>query len=214
MVEKELIVAAQGGDTKAFDALVIECLPKLKGLLIKHYHIQESDFDDIVQVAANKAWLKIQNFRGDSAFLTWFYTIIRNETLNFVRRRKQIDKREVVAHFDNNEDGETQDYDFVSKQALDERLAEDAQSIIERRETLDTYKEIIVDVLGKLTPTHREIIKMVMQDELSYKEISEKLDIPIGTVMSRLFFARRHAQKLIKEYARKNDVPIECLTKI
>ena len=212
MDEKALVILAQQGDSQAFDTLVKECLTKLQALLSKHYHLQQADFDDIVQIGSNKAWTKIANFRGDSAFLTWFYTILRNETLNFVKKRGTIEKREVPAHFSDFDTDE--DYEHVLKSSIEQKLNENAQSIVERQETLTTYRQIIEDVLSKLTPIHREIIQMVLQEEMSYKEISEKLDIPIGTVMSRLFFARRHAQKLIKQYAQKHEVPLDCLAKI
>lgn len=211
MNEQELIVAAQGGDTKAFDTLVQECLPKLKTLLFKHYHLQSTDMDDVIQVAANKAWTKLANFRGDSTFLTWFYTIIRNETMNFVKKRNVIESKEVPAHF--SDELESEDYEHILRSSIDQKIEETAESIMERQETLATYKQIIEDVLKKLNPIHREIIEMVLQEEMSYKDISEKLNIPIGTVMSRLFFARKHAQKLIQQHASRSDIDLSCIAK-
>ena len=210
MSEKLLVASAQSGDTKAFDKLVQSCIPKLKNLLCKNYQLQLTDFDDIIQIASNKAWTKISQFRNDCAFLTWFYTILRNETLNFIKKRKTLDKREIPAAFFNDDEVDI-DYDHVLPSSLDQKLEDNAQSLLERKETLATYREIIEDILHKLTPIHREIIQLVLQEEMSYKDISNKLDIPIGTVMSRLFFARQHAQKLIKQYAHKNEVELECL---
>jgi RNA polymerase sigma-70 factor (ECF subfamily) len=207
-----LITSAQQGDTRAFDELIRDCLPKLKNLLAKHYHLQDTDFDDVIQVASNKAWTKIANFRGDSSFLTWFYTILRNETLNFVKKKNIIDARELPAHFLDIEDGSEEDYEHILKCSINQQLQENAESILARKETLETYRQIIEDVLHKLTPDHRQIIQLVIQDEMTYREVSEKLKIPIGTVMSRFFFARKNAQKLIKQQAESKQVELECLS--
>jgi len=205
MDEKALVQAAKHGDTTAFDELIADCLPKLRLLLSKNYKLQDADMDDIIQEAMTKAWRKINNFRGDSAFLTWFYWIIRNEALNLIRSRKLIEQREVSAAL-TLPDSDGQDYDHILHQSLDLQLQENAQSILERKETLEVYRQIIEDVLKKLSREHQEIIRLVMLEGLSYKDISKKLNIPIGTVMSRLFFARRKAQKLINSMTSQKEI--------
>jgi RNA polymerase sigma-70 factor, ECF subfamily len=198
------------GDTQAFDELIKQYVPKLKTLLAHQYRIQDCDLDDVIQVASNKAWTKIHSFRGDCQFLTWLYTIVRNEAINFLKKRRTIDKHEVMAHSDNVESNDG-DYEHILKCSIDKQLNDNALAMLEKREMLELYREILEDVLGQLSPVHRQIIKMVLEDEMTYQEIAEILNIPIGTVMSRLFFARKNAQKLIRDYAAKNELALSCI---
>ena len=213
MNEQELIASAKSGAESAFEELVVANWPKLQALFHKHYRLQQSDLDDVLQNATNKAWTKIGSFRGESAFLTWFYTIVRNEAINSIKKRHTIDSHEVSAsvHLDGevSNDG---DYDYLP-QAIDQKLSETAEFILERQETLKTYRQIIEETLSKLTPVHSNILRLSLEEGLSYKEIAAQLDIPIGTVMSRLFFARKHAQKLIKQFATEQEVALSCLSK-
>lgn len=208
--EKDLISLALKGDEFAFKTLLDDNLPRLRNLLQAQYRLSPQDLDDIVQVAAVKAWQKLQAFRGDSKFLTWLFIILRNETLDFKRKRGLIEKHELCAH-SSLESLQDTDYEHILHNSLDDKLTETAHSLMERRETLADYRNIISEVLNKLKPSHSQIIKMVLEENKTYQEISETLDIPIGTVMSRLFFARKNAQKLIKQYASRNELQLTCL---
>jgi RNA polymerase sigma factor (sigma-70 family) len=208
--EKELITLALNGDESAFKTLLEANLPKLTNLLQTQYRLDPQDLNDIVQTATVKAWQKLASFRCESSFLTWLFIILRNETLDFKKKRNNIDKFELPAHFSLEElkDG---DYEHILHSSLDDKLSETAHSLMERRETLDTYRKVIAEVLNKLKPSHSQIIKMVLEDNKTYQEIADELGIPIGTVMSRLFFARKNAQKLIQQYATRNELQLACL---
>lgn len=205
--EKQLLEKAQAGDGEAFKLLLEGALPKISGLLYQQYKISLYDLEDVVQVASIKAWQKLSAFRGDSAFITWFYTITRNEAINFVNKRRRIDSHELSAHILDEEE----DYEKILHASLDDKLNETAHSILERQETLKVYREAIEAVLDKLAPAHSQIIKLILEENKSYKEIAELLNIPIGTVMSRLFFAKKNAQKLITQYAKRNELQLDCL---
>jgi RNA polymerase sigma-70 factor, ECF subfamily len=207
--ESELVVLAKTGDTEAFDTLIKDCIPKIQSLISRHYSLQPTDLHDVIQVSSNKAWLKIKTFRHDSAFLTWFYTIFRNEAYNFVKEKRKIEQREVSATFVTSEASEDEDYERIHGVSLDDRLMETASHIVSRRESLEAYRNIIEENLQKLNPIHREIIELVLREEMSYKEIASKLRIPIGTVMSRLSYARKQAQRLILQSSKERQIDLK-----
>lgn len=194
--EKTLVSLAQQGDTEAFENLINLSLPKLKGLIYKNYKLQASDIDEVIQIAMIKTWEKIGTFRSESAFSTWFYIIIRHEALDLIRKRNDIAAREIPAAAIN-EGVSGIDYEYlITRQTFEETAA----SILEKKETMEIYREMIQQVLDELSPTHSQIISLALKEGKSYKEIAAELNIPMGTVMSRLFFARKQAQKLIINY--------------
>jgi RNA polymerase sigma-70 factor (ECF subfamily) len=211
MDEKELVLAAKAGDKEAFDTLVRDCITKVQSLLKKNYRLQHADVEDITQNATLKAWTKIKAFRGESLFLTWFFTISRNEALNFMQKNG-IDRKEISSHIGDDEE-HCEDYDNILALSIDKKLEDNAIAVLERQETLNTYRQILEDVLKQLSPIHREVLQLVLEDGLSYKEVADILQVPLGTVMSRVFFARKHAQKLIEQHAKHNEIQLPCLGK-
>lgn len=212
--QEELIRSAQAGNEASFTELINLSLPKLRNLLQHQFKITEPDVEDILQVSFIKAWKKIDMFRGDSAFSTWLYVVIKNEALNFLNKKNNITKHELPVYGmfkDNNitQNSHSDDaFDFLLSSSKEEMFSESAEMLLEKKEELAQYRKIIDDAISQLSPTHNQIIKMILEDELSYKEVSEKLKIPIGTVMSRFHYARRAAQKSIQEQAEKEQVPL------
>jgi len=205
-VEKDLIELAQRGDEGAFEKLLVEALPKLKAFLTSQYPLQPTDIDDIVQAASVKVWKKIDRFRNESAFATWFYIILRNEAIDFIKRRKFIEEREVPAR-----NFFYQEVDYEHLDSAEQILEDTAATMLEKKETIEIYRKMIEEVLSELSPKHSQIINLAMNEGKTYREIAEILNIPIGSVMSRLFFARKEAQKHIIQYARRNAIQLGCL---
>jgi len=212
MTDDQLVERIKNGDESAFKELMELYIPKIKTVVKHQYRLSDADIEDAVQIASLKIWQKIHAFRGDSSFMTWVFTIIRNEVLNVLKKRAA--SLEVPAHrilnFDNieSEDG---DYEHVLHSSIDDKLQENARIILERQETLKIYKEVIEEVLNKLTHNDSQIIRLVLEENRSYKEIAEMLNIPVGTVMSRLCYARRRARKLLSQYAKQNELQFSCL---
>jgi RNA polymerase sigma-70 factor (ECF subfamily) len=206
--EKDLLLSTQQGDEQAFERLIEMSLAKLRALLIKQYKLQPTDLDDIIQNATLKVFKKIDTFRNESAFTTWFYIILRHEAIDFIKKRNLIQQHEVVAHFVDEDGDNEQDYTHLS---VEQTLEETASSLMERRELLEAYRDMIRQVFEQLSPTHSQIIKLSIEESKSYQEIAKELGIPIGTVMSRLFFARKNAQRLIQQYARHNAIQLNGL---
>jgi RNA polymerase sigma-70 factor (ECF subfamily) len=212
MITEDLLIhQSKDGNENAFSQLLNQVLPKIQALIVKNYNLQQADIDDIIQQASEKAWIKLLSFRGESAFVTWFYSIIRNEALNYIKKTKSINKREV--HTSQFRTGEFEDIndDCDLLKTLDEKLEANACSILEKKEELESYRIMLNHVMDDLSKAHRDIIQLVHEEELTYKDVSQKLDIPMGTVMSRLFFARKQAQTLIKQYARQHELQLSCL---
>lgn len=211
--ELETLELAKNGNEQSFNELIDYTITKIKPAIFNSFNsLSKEDFEDALQAATVKAWQKMGNFRGDSLFSTWFFIIFKNEILNVLKSASRIKKHEIKvedfgAH--NEDENRTPAYDsIVQRNLLDDAVDDTAQSILQKQEDLQEYRKMLDAVLLKLKPSHREIIQMVFEQEKSYKEVSETLSIPIGTVMSRLYFARRNAQKLIEQYAQRNDIQL------
>jgi len=203
--EKDLVGLAQQGNEQAFEQLLASALVKLKPLLASQYRLQPADVDDIVQESMAKAWKRIHAFRNESAFATWFYIILRNEALDFLKHQQVVNRRETSIHAGPDDRSEES---WLRTLGHDTSLEETAASMVEHRELMGFYREMIQKVLDSLAPTHSQIIKLALEEGRSYQEISTTLGIPVGTVMSRLFYARKNAQRLIIQYARQHAIQL------
>lgn len=208
---KELLKLAKNGDEQAFSKLVSDCLPKISSIIQSKYHLTIHDLEDIVQISTISAWNKLSSFRGDSSFSTWLFIILKNESLSHIKKKQKIENIEIQNSkpYDIENDGE--DYNNLFKKMIDRQLDDSALSILEKQETTKAYRLLLDNVLTKLSTSHQEVIKLVIEDELSYREVADNLNIPIGTVMSRLYLAKQQAKKLIQQYAEKHDIQLHCL---
>jgi RNA polymerase sigma-70 factor, ECF subfamily len=207
-ISNEIIDKIQNGDELAFKEMVESKTSDWIALVIRIFRVNEHDAKDIVQSALIKIWKKIKSFRKESSFDTWAYVIVRNEAFVFLKNKNCISKKESSLEELSPEIDE-EDLNFNCFSGLS--LEETASNILETKEDLTLYREMIEGVLCEMSDEHHEIIRLVLEQEKSYQEVAKELDIPVGTVMSRLFFARKRAQKLITNYARKHDIRINCL---
>ena len=204
MEETCFIKSAQNGDEKAFETLIKNTLSLFKLFLVSKYRFQSADVEEVCQLATIKAWKNISAFRGESSFSTWFYMILNNESLTYLKKRKKITFHEVPASAQ--EGGEAfEDYSHLD---VEQALEETALSMLEHREILTAYRQIIQDTLLELSPIHSQIIQMAIQDEKTYQDIATELNLPIGTVMSRLHAARQYAKKIILKHAKRNSIQL------
>jgi RNA polymerase sigma-70 factor (ECF subfamily) len=127
------------------------------------------------------AFRRLEGFRGDSQLWSWLYTIARRLALHEVKRVARRPELSLDEPALRNETGSASRLDLV------EAEVEEPEERIERRE----LREQLAEAMQSLPARHREILVLRHFEELSYKEIAERLDIPEGTVMSRLFHARK-----------------------
>lgn len=205
-MSKELLTKAQAGDEQAFTEMLQEISQKTRdSLYVVYKGLSPHDYEDGYQIACMRAWTKISTFRGESSFFTWFYRILNNEILNIVSKKNKFKKEICFTNYFYPPDSK-----YAESQGLDHKIErnipnmvvfETAQSLLEKKEEIQEYKEMLDTVLRKLEPAHSEVIELVLNQGKSYEEASQALSIPVGTVMSRLCYARRKAKKLIKSYA-------------
>jgi len=184
LVDQKLVEKAQRGDKRAFGILVEKYHKKLTRLLSRMVRDQ-SEIEDIVQDSFVKAYRAINNFRGDSAFYTWLYRIgintAKNHLVSLGRRPKAMNEVE-IEDVENFEDG-------------------DELRSIETPENTMMTKEVVVtvnDTIEGLPDELKEAISLREMDGLSYEEIAELMQCPIGTVRSRIFRAREAIAEKLK----------------
>ena len=175
-IDQELVERAQQGDTKAFEMLVVKYNRRL-GRLLSRFIKDEHEVNDVVQESFIKAYRALPNFRGDSAFYTWLYRISINTAKNFLANNN---KRPIMASEITNGDGEVMD---VVEQVAD-NLTPEAELM--NKQILQTVESVV----AKLPEDLRRAITLREMDGLSYEEIAEVMQCPIGTVRSRIFRAR------------------------
>ncbi|MGR8949314.1 MAG: RNA polymerase sigma factor RpoE [Gammaproteobacteria bacterium] len=173
--DSELVKQVQNGSKKAFDLLVLKYQHRIIKLVMRYVR-DRTDAEDVAQEAFLKAYRALPNFRGDSAFYTWMYRIAINTAKNHLvaagRRPMEVDLE--------NEDGESLDIAELQKDvATPENLL-----------LTDEIRETVQATIAGLPDDLRVAITLREVEGLSYDEIAQAMDCPIGTVRSRIFRAR------------------------
>ncbi|HTP38888.1 MAG TPA: RNA polymerase sigma factor RpoE [Steroidobacteraceae bacterium] len=179
-----LVQRVQGGDRAAFDLLVLKYQHKVVKL-VQRYVRDPSDAEDVAQDAFIKAYKALPRFRGDSAFYTWLYRIAINTAKNALASRK----RSPVSLERENDHGE-ESQDVVSR-LRDPETPEGLALTEEIRNTVNAAIESLPHDL-------RTAIVLRELEGMSYEEISQSMDCPVGTVRSRIFRAREAIDRQLK----------------
>ena len=183
-VDQKLVEKAQKGDKKAFGMLVEKYQRRLNRLLSRMVRDQ-SEIEDIVQDSFIKAYRAINNFRGDSAFYTWLYRIgintAKNHLVKLGKRPKAMNDVE-IEDIENFED------------AQDLRNLETPESSMMSSQIVTAVNQTIEALPDEL----KQAISLREMDGLSYEEIADLMNCPIGTVRSRIFRAREAIAEKLK----------------
>ncbi len=174
-VDEALVKRVQSGDNTAFDALVLKYQHKLTKL-ISRYVREPSEVMDVAQETFIKAYRAIPNFRGESAFYTWLYRIAINTAKNHLAAQS---RRPVEGGVDSQEAEQ-----FLGESDLKEN------STPERLLLRDEIEQTVSAAIEELPEDLRTAITLRELEGLSYEEIAQAMDCPIGTVRSRIFRAR------------------------
>jgi len=174
-LDEDLVLRVQRGDKSAFDFLVIKYQHRIIQL-VNRYVKDPSEAQDVAQEAFIKAYRALGNFRGDSAFYTWLYRIAINTAKNYLvsRSRRNSDYQVDI------QDAE------VFENAPQLQGMETPERHLLNQEIVDTIQEAI----DKLPEEMRTAIMLREFEGMSYEEIAEAMDCPVGTVRSRIFRAR------------------------
>ena len=186
----DLVRSAQKGDLKAFEELVARHRDKVYG---RAYSMMRNEDEalDLSQDAWVKGWQRLGQFQGDSSFATWMTRIVINLCLDQLRRQKRQRSESIEAMDEDTGGVERQMPVFTPNPTEGMELAE-ARTRIDR-------------ALGQLSEEHRTVLVLHEFEELEYKEIAKRMKCSIGTVMSRLFYARRRMASLLAGLKRERS---------
>ena len=174
-VDQALVERVQNGDSRAFDLLVQKYQNRIAKLIARFVR-NPADVQDVAQEAFIKAYRALPNFRGESAFYTWLYRIAINTAKNHLVAAGRKSPSYAV------------DVQEVEKYDASEWLKEYATP--ERELLADEIQVTVNSALEGLPPDLREAITLREIEGLSYEDIAQVMDCPIGTVRSRIFRAR------------------------
>jgi len=182
--DDSLVKAARRGDLMAFEELVARHRDKIFARAVSMMR-HEDDAIDLSQEAWIKGWQRLKQFHGDSSFSTWMTRIVINLCLDQLRRQKRL-RAESIEEMDAGSGGAERQMPVVTINPT-ERLERN-----ELRARIDA-------ALGKLSNAHRTVLVLHEFEGMEYKEIAREMECSIGTVMSRLFYARRKMAALLAE---------------
>ncbi len=185
-----LVRRVQAGDVAAFDQLITKYRARIYGVVYNLTSNRE-DAADLTQDVFIKAFQSIHRFQGQSSFFTWIYRIAINSTLSHLRknRARTFFSLEKV-------DGN----DPVSRELLDaltDKTGHDRETYIRE------LQEKLNEAMQRLSIKHRTVVTLFEIDGLSHQEIAEITDCSVGTVRSRLHYAKQLLQAELQSYLRK-----------
>ena len=188
--DTDLVQLAQKGDMGAFEELVARHRDKVYARAFSMMRNEEEALD-LSQDAWVKGWQRLAQFQGDSSFVTWMTRIVINLCLDQLRKlkRKRAESLEAIEE----ESGGIERQMPVTQVNPTERL--------ERAE----LRVRIDRALGQLSAEHRAVLVLHEFEQMEYKEIAKQMKCSIGTVMSRLFYARRRLASLLSGLKRENS---------
>jgi RNA polymerase sigma-70 factor (ECF subfamily) len=180
--DEVLVKAAQKGDMAAFEELVARHRDKIYARAFSMLR-NEDDATDLSQEAWVKGWQRLHQFQGDSSFATWMTRIVINLCLDQLRKNKRV-KNESIDEMNEETGGVERQMPVITPNPTEG---------LERGE----LRQRIDKALGQLSYEHRTVLILHEFEELEYKLIAKKMGCSIGTVMSRLFYARRKMAALL-----------------
>jgi RNA polymerase sigma-70 factor (ECF subfamily) len=181
-----LVDRAKLEDSSAYDELIRRYQERIYAT-VYHMTSNHEDANDLVQDTFIKAYRALKSFKGDSSFYTWVYRIAVNKTINFLKQRKnrvQMSLNDVDFHAEN-------DPDLVA--LVSDKTPRRDLNLAELQEKLN-------EALQKLSEHHRMVVTLHDIQGLSHEEIGKIMECNVGTVRSRLFYARQQLQAYLSDY--------------
>ncbi|MCS7091213.1 MAG: sigma-70 family RNA polymerase sigma factor [Verrucomicrobiota bacterium] len=190
MSDEALVQEAKAGRLDAFEELVARHRDKVyaRALSILRH---EQDAVDLCQEAWIKAWQRLQQFQGESSFATWITRIVINLCLDHLRRQKRAGAESLEA--------------IEEEVGNIERLLPPLQANPTAGLERDELQTRIWEAMGRLSVAHRTVLILHEFEGMEYRKIAEVMGCSLGTVMSRLFYARRRLAALLADLKRERD---------
>lgn len=178
-IDVGLVERCRAGDEEAFEELVLRYQDRVFALVYRMTGDPDR-VEDVAQEVFLRAFRALGSFRGGASFYTWLYRIAVNTSLNALRSRAKHRETSLEAL-----DGTELGVDHVA--GPDEAAAQ--HQVVER----------VKEAIGQLDEQYRVIVYLRDMEEMSYQEIAEVVELPVGTVKSRLFRARQHLKEMLKD---------------
>lgn len=175
-ISTDIIIKAQHGDLKSFEDIVYYYEKKIFGYLLKLTR-NKQDAEDLTQEVFLKIYKNLKSYQTDKKFSTWIFTIAKNSATDFFR--KNYHKKEVYVLDDPN---------------FPEPIKLESNHVIIKE--IKHQKLDLHSAISKIKPIYQKVIKLFYLDGFNYKEISNKLEIPVNTVKTNIF----RAKKILRDY--------------
>ncbi len=185
--DEELVLQSQKGSLSAFDQLTRRYYQKIYGLVYNMTGSRE-DAEDVVQDVFIKAHKKLGSFRGNSQFYTWVYRIALNTTINFRKKRT----RKAAIHLDDLNPDVTKDPSYM-------RLFTNETPL--RKVKLTELQKKLNEAIQTLSDKHKQAVILHDIQGMPHEDIAKIMKCSVGTVRSRLFYARKKLQEELTEFA-------------
>lgn len=183
--ERQWLELARNGDENAFGELVK--MYQQRVFSVAYRFVQNVDeANDLAQQAWIKAWKKLPSFKGNAAFFTWMYRVVSFVCLDHLRKKRRLAEHELL-------DG------VQPHRAIGAELAASASSQPDRELEHQEIRERFHLALQSLSPEQRMALTMREVDNRSYEEIAKAMKCRKGTVMSRIFYARKNLQEQLRD---------------
>lgn len=186
-----VLLARDKGDQKAYASLLELYKEAVYYMLLKMTR-NTVDADDLTIEAFGKAFRNLKDYSPEYAFSTWLFRIATNNCIDFIRKQRM----QTMSMDDDGEGGKG----YVSKEI--KNMASTSFSP-EEEMINEQQKKYIREIVLKLKPNYRQLVEMRYFDEMSYEQISQALNMPMGSVKAKLFRARNLLQGIIKKYPQR-----------
>ncbi len=182
MTDEALVAAAQGEDMAAFEELVARHRDKIYARAFSMMRNEDAAID-LSQEAWVKGWQRLKQFHGEASFVTWMTRIVINLCLDQLRKQKRL-RADSIEHLDEELGGVERQMPIISPNPTEQLEQQELRQRIDR-------------AMAQLSYEHRTVLILHEFEDLEYKEIAKRMGCSIGTVMSRLFYARRRLAALL-----------------
>jgi RNA polymerase sigma factor (sigma-70 family) len=177
--------ALNNGDQKAYAELLHRYRESVYFMMLKMVG-NKDDADDLTIEAFGRAFKRLHQYTPNFAFSTWLFKIASNNAIDHLRKKKQGDSYSLDTKFVNEEGQEL-------SQTIKSGTLDPEENFIKKQKI-----ELLHDVVDKLKPKYKELVEMFYYQEMSHEEISQKLNLPIGTIKAQLFRAREFLYNILK----------------
>jgi len=182
MTDEELVAAAQANDMSAFEELVARHRDKIYARAFSMMRNEDAAID-LSQEAWVKGWQRLKQFQGEASFVTWMTRIVINLCLDQLRKQKRL-RADSIEQLDEELGGVERQMPVITPNPTQQLELQELRQRIDR-------------AMAQLSYEHRTVLILHEFEELEYKEIAKRMGCSIGTVMSRLFYARRRLATLL-----------------